>query len=318
MSTSVIEKPKTAVEKRTHTTVDTISLHPEQIAKWRRPDGQRPLRENAKVRAIAEAIRVDGGVLPGILTLGVLDGAYWIIDGQHRLHAFGLSGVKEGFADIRYFHATSMADINREYVELNSRLVAMKPDDFLRGMEGSIEALSAIRRACHFVGYDHIYRKGKGVTVLSMAATLRNWKDSQGDTPARTGGGTACDIAIGMPREEIDGLISFLGHAYVAFGREAEYARLWGALNMTLCMWLYRRLVLIQYSQKTVRISGALFQKCLLSVSADGPYQDWLMGRKISERDRTPGYSRLKIIFSRRLEQELGRKIQLPAPAWTK
>lgn len=317
MPTVAIDKPKTAIEKKTRTTVDTISLTAERIAKWKRPDGQRPLRENRKVREIAETIREDGGVVPGILTLGVLDGAYWIIDGQHRLHAFGLSGVKEGYADVRYFYATSMADINREYVELNSRLVTMRPDDFLRGMEGSIAALSSIRQACPYVGYDHIYRSGKNATVLSMAATIRSWKDSQAETPARGGGESSIDIALGMIPEEVSGLVSFLGHAYIAFGSDAEYARLWGTLNMTLCAWLYRRLVLGGYSQKTPRIGGGLFQKCLLSVSADNGYQDWLMGRRLSERDRAPAYSRVKAIFARRLEQELGKKVQLPAPSWT-
>lgn len=317
MSASVIERPKTAVEKKTHTTVDTISLHPEQIAKWKRPDGQRQLRENAKVRAIAQKIIDDGGVLPGIITLGVLNGVYWTIDGQHRLHAFGLSGLREGFADVRYFHANTMADLNREFVELNSRLVPMRPDDLLRGMEGSIEALAAIRQACPFVGYDHVYRNGKSGSVLSMAVAIRNWSDSTNDTPARySNGRSPADFAQLMSVEEIAGMVGFLNCAHVAFGNDADYARLWGSLNLTLSMWLYRRMVLSQYSPKTPRLSAALFQKCLLSASANGPYQDWLQGRRLTDRDRAPAYARLKSIFARRLEEELGRRVQLPQPTW--
>jgi hypothetical protein len=317
MSALIIEKPKTAIEKKTRTTVDTISVTAERIAKWKRPDGQRPLRENKKVRDLAEAIKLDGGVLPGIITLGVLGGSYWIIDGQHRLHSFGLSGVKEGYADVRYFHAMSMADICREYVELNSRLVTMRPDDFLRGLEGSIPALAFIRNSCPFVGYDQIHRNGQNATLLSMAVALRNWRDSQSDTPCRVANTKPAEIAEAMPEEDTAAMTSFLSHAYNAFGKDPEYARLWSSLNLTLCMWLYRRLVLSQYSQKTPRISGALFQKCLLSVSADSAYQDWLMGRRLSERDRGPAYARLKTIFARRLETELGKKVQLPAPSWT-
>ena len=59
-------KPKTAIEKKTHTTVDVIGLYPDQIKKWKVPMGQRPLRENAKVRAVAEQIKAEKGVVPGM------------------------------------------------------------------------------------------------------------------------------------------------------------------------------------------------------------------------------------------------------------
>lgn len=58
-------------------------------------------------------------------------------------------------------------------------------------------------------------------------------------------------------------------------------------------------------------------KKCLMSVSADSDYLAWLPGRNLSERDRSPCYSRLKVIFSRRLTEDNGGKKQmLPAPAW--
>jgi hypothetical protein len=317
MGTLSVVRPKTAIEKKTRTTVDTISLSAERIAKWKLPGGQRPLRENAKVRELAETIKADGGVVPGILTLGVLDGVYWIIDGQHRLHAFALSGVKEGFADVRYFHAETMSDINREFVELNSKLVSMRPDDFLRGLEGSIENLGKIRKACPFVGYDQIRRNGSTSMIVSMSAALRNWRNAATETPSLSGGMSAVALAESLVDEEVRGLIDFMIVAQNAFGREPEYARLWAALNMTLCMWLYRRLVITQYSPKTPRLEKGIFSKCLLSVSADSNYQDWLLGRKLGDRDRSPAYARLKAIFIKRLEQELGKKLQLPAPAWS-
>lgn len=313
-----VVRPKTAIEKKTRTTVDTISLCAERISKWKLPGGQRPLRENAKVRELAETIKADGGVVPGMLTLGVLDGCYWIIDGQHRLHAFALSGIKEGFADVRYFHAETMADINREFVELNSKLVSMRPDDFLRGLEGSIESLGKIRRACPFVGYDQIRRNGNASPIVSMSAALRNWRSASAETPASSNSGvSSVGLAESLVDEEARGLIDFLIIANNAFGREPEYARLWGSLNLTLCMWLYRRLVITQYSQKTPRLEKGIFSKCLLSVSADSNYQDWLLGRNLGERDRSPAYARLKAIFSGRLQQELGKKVPLPAPTWS-
>jgi hypothetical protein len=49
-----------------------------------------------------------------------------------------------------------MADMGEEFVNLNSQLVTMRPDDIRRGLEGTIEALPTIRRECPFVGYDMI------------------------------------------------------------------------------------------------------------------------------------------------------------------
>lgn len=318
MSHLTILKPKTVPERRTRTTVDTIMVTPERIAKWKLPSGQRPLRENAKLRMISEQIKQDGGVIPGVLTIGILSGAYWIIDGQHRLHAFSISGVTEGYADIRFVHAESMVDITDEFVRLNSDIVRMRPDDFLRGLEGSIFALQAIRKACPFVGYDQI-RRGTSGPILSMSCVLRWWRGSGMETPSGSVSGmSAVDLAQSTTDEEVSGIIDFLHLANEAFGRDVQYAQLWTGLNMVLCMWMFRKLVLTQYSPKTPRIDRATFKKCLMSVSADSVYQDWLHGRHMGERDRSPAYARLKSIFGKRLQQELtGSKVQLPAPDWS-
>lgn len=311
-------KPKTMSEKRTGTTLDTMIFTPEMIAKIKRPPGQRPLKVNSKVRELAEKIRQDGGVLPGIITLGKMDGIYYTIDGQHRLHAFLLSCCKEGFADVRLLHAASMKEIHAEFVELNSRLVQMRPDDFLRGMEDSVPALQQIRAICPFVGFDKIVRTATGCgPVVSMSAMLRSWRISAAEAPASASGGSAVAMAEEMVEEETRGLTEFLTLADDAFGRDLEFRPLWGSLNMILCMWLYRRTVITQYSPKTPRLDKATFKKCLLALSADSGYIDWLVGRRIGEHDRSPAYGRIKAIFAARLTLELGKKPQLPQPEWS-
>lgn len=311
-----VMKPKTAVEKKTGTTLDTLEFTPEMIAKFQLPTGQRPLRENAKVRALAEQIKVDGGVIPGIITLGKMKDVYYIIDGQHRLHAFLMSCQSKGYADCRLLHTDDMREINREFVELNSRLTQMRPDDFLRGMEDSAPPLQHIRRTCPFVGYD-IVRRGCAGPIVSMSAVLRQWAISASEAPSTVSGGTAQDIARDMIETDAQQLAEFLTLAYDAFGRDLEFRPLWGSLNLSLCMWLYRRLVIAQYSPKTPRIDRATFKKCLMTVSTASAYLDWLVGRRAGERDRSPAYARLKALFASRLIAELGRKVFLPAPEWS-
>jgi hypothetical protein len=82
-------------------------------------------------------------------------------------------------------------------------------------------------------------------------------------------------------------------------------------------MWLWRNTVLAGYSQKSVRLTAGQFGKCLMALSADGPYLDWLVGRLLSERDRSPCFARLRAIFVRRIEADRpGVKILMPGPTW--
>jgi hypothetical protein len=54
----------------------------------------------------------------------------------------------------------------------------------------------------------------------------------------------------------------------------------------------------------------------LIGLSADANYTEWLVGRNMSDRDRSPCYGKIKSIFARSLERELGKKIYMPKPEW--
>lgn len=307
--------PKSTPQKATHTTVDTIVVTPEIMKGWKNPPFQRPLRVNDKVRALSERIKLDGGVLPGVITLGVLSREKYLLDGQHRREAYLLSGCEEGFTDVRLHHFDTMADMGEEFVNLNSALVRLRPDDILRGLEGSLEGLTTIRRRCPFVGYDFI-RRGEKSPILSMAMVLRSWFGSAPDVPTSSGD-SAQARAVALSVTDAEACCEFLLTAERAWGREAQYARLWGTLNLTLCAWIYRRTVLTQYSPKSARLTKDLFKNCLMSLSASDNFIDWLLGRQLSERDRSPAYGRIKSIFVKRIEVETGTKPQMPAPAWS-
>jgi hypothetical protein len=115
-------------------------------------------------------------------------------------------------------------------------------------------------------------------------------------------------------------MVVFLATAHAAWGRDPENFRLWSNLTLALCMWLWNRLVMDRdrfgnkrYAVLTVND----FKKCLMSVSADADYLAWIIGRNLSDRDRSPAYTRLKAIFVRRLNQDApSKKWQLPSPAW--
>jgi len=316
-----IPKLQTVNEKKTKTTLEVMLVTPAQLEKWKSPPFQRPVRQNEKVKLLAEELKHDGGIWPGIVTLGILDGETYIIDGQHRKEAFQISGLKEGLINACIHYFQTMADMGEEFVKLNSQLVRMRPDDILRGLEESISGLKKIRMVCPFVGYDFIRRNTSNAPVVGMSLIIRAWCGSSNEVPSPAHGGlSAAGMAQNMDEPEYDSLIQFLSMAHTAFGRDPQYSRLWGGLNLIISMWMYRRLVLnppASPNSRTQQLTKDMFKKCLMSVSATEDYVDWLLGRNIGERDRAPAYARLKSIFAKRLAQEVGHKVSLPQPAWS-
>ncbi len=300
--------------------METIIVTQPMVAAWKIPPFQRPLRINEKVRAVTEQIKTSE-TIEGVVTLGRLrnDTSHYIVDGQHRIEAFKLSEIAEAFADVRVVSFVSMSDMADEFVRLNSSLAKMRPDDILRGMEASIASLKAIRKSCEFVGYDQI-RRGKASPVLSMSALLRCWGAASYETPAGSSSGlSAAGLAQALDQTSLQNLISFLAVAHSAWGRDPEYHRLWGNLNLALCMWLWNRLVIDRDrigSKRYVVLTIPEFKQCLMSLSANGDYLDWLQGRNLNDRDRSPCYSRIKGIFARRVSGNDSKKVSLPSPAW--
>lgn len=300
--------------------METIIITQSMVGAWKIPPFQRPLRINEKVRSVTEQIK-HSETIEGVVTLGKLrsDPSHYIVDGQHRIEAFKLSEMAEAFADVRVVSFISMSDMADEFVRLNSSIAKMRPDDILRGLEESTPALKAIRKSCEFVGYDQI-RRGKASPVLSMSALLRCWGAAGYETPAASSSGlSATGLAQAIDQTSLQNLIAFLAVAHSAWGRDPEYHRLWGNLNLALCMWLWNRLVIDRDrigSKRYVVLTIPEFKRCLMSLSAERDYLDWLQGRNLNDRDRSPCYSRIKSIFSRRISADSSKKVSLPSPAW--
>lgn len=301
-------------QKQTQSRTDTIVVDANAVKEWKAPPFQRPIRVNAKVMALSEYLKQNGGVLPGVLTIGIFDGKLYIVDGQHRLEAWKISELKEAYSDVRYMQFDTMAEMAEEFVQLNGRIVNMRPDDILRGLEATSEPLRLIRHQCPFVGYDQI-RRGPRNPIVSMSALLRCWFGSARDIPA-SGGQSAADVARSVTVEDAAKCIEFVQLAEKAWGRDPEYQRLWSNLNVTMCMWIYRRTVLATYSAKSPKLTKELFRQCLTSLSASPDYLDFLIGRNMTDRDRAPCYRRVKGLFVRTLEREFNRKVKFPSPEW--
>lgn len=309
--------------KASQSKMETIIINQPMVNNWRIPPFQRPLRLNCKVQAVTEAIKASE-VVEGVLTLGALknDAALYIVDGQHRIEAFRLSGLKEAIADVRVVTFLSMAEMAEEFVQLNTALVKMRPDDILRGLEATVPALREISKRCEFVGYGQIKRNGSGGPIVSMSALLRCWGASQYEVPSSSSiPGGVIGLAQGIDQDSLNNLLAFLQVAYTAWARDPEYYRLWGGLNMTISMWLWRRLVIDKERsgpKRYISLDIPKFKKCLMALSNENDYLSWLHARTFAEGNRAPCYTRMKAIFVRRLAEDStsAKKPTLPAPAW--
>lgn len=319
MSANVIGLNTKRAPRAVASEMDTVFLTPSIIDKWTIPPFQRPLRINAKVQALAEEMVRNSVSIKGVLTLGKLksDDRTFLVDGQHRVEAFRISGIKEIIADIRIVHFLSMGDMAEEFVELNSHLVRMKPDDLLRGLEPTHTVLRHIREECKFIGYENIGRTSSGAPVVGMSTVIRCWLGSATETP-NVSKGTALMLLPQLDEVSAEQLIAFMQAAYQAWGRDHEYRRLWSSLNLSMTMWMWRVCVLRREKgqKRHTHFTAAQFKACMMAMSASPDYTMWLQGRIMGDRDRNPCYMRLKAIFTRRLAQETGVKARFPQPAW--
>jgi hypothetical protein len=301
--------------------MDTILLTPAGVERWERPPFQRELKVTPKVLAFSEELKTNKGVISGIITLGKLDSKTYIVDGQHRIEAFRLSQLAEGIADVRICTFDTMAEMGEEFVKLNSALRRLMTDDILRGLEGSNEFLATIRKRCPFVGYDNLRRGNSNMKLVAMSTSIRTWFGSEGGMP--TNGPNSTECVRQLDTDNTDALTRVLTVCYEAWGKDPENFRLWGALNLGVVWWLWRRLVL---KQDGARPRGGLaptvldpgqFRQCLMALSANSQYVNWLHGRNMCERDRSPSYVRVKQVFAGRLGgMGFGRPL-LPSPDWS-
>lgn len=296
--------------------MDTVMVTPREIQKWKLPPFQRPLRVNDKVIALAEGLKSGalGGVIPGVITIGELNGEQYLIDGQHRKEAFIMSKIDEAVVDVRICTFDTMAAMGEHFVELNTALVKMRPDDVLRGLESSLPGLEELRKKCPFVGYDQV-RRGTHGAILSVSAVMRCWFGSATEVPAAQST-SVVNLAKEFSDEECKRLIAYLNAMYTAWGREQDNYRLWSNLNLCVVAWLWRRTVLGRYSAKSVALTAQQFTECATGLADDPNHTSWLVGRNLTDRDRGHCYNHIKVIFAARLKEMTGKQPMLPAPVW--
>jgi hypothetical protein len=300
------------------TEMDAKIVSLEEMNSWVLPSFQRAEKLTAKVKEAAAELKTNGGIVSGTILLGKLrgdDATIYLVDGQQRRLACNLSGEKQFYIEYSLKTYVSFIAMAGEFTRANGRLVAFKPDDHLRAFEVTHPHLKKLREDCNFLGYGHAgrnAREGRG-SILSMSCALKCWFGSAQESPAVYG--QATELVEQLDEIQCQHMTVFLNLAFGAWERDKCHIRMWANLNLLMCMYLYRKLVI---EPRGSTLPKGMFRNCLMSVAADSTYSDWLLGRQVYERDRDPCFKRLKRIFLARLAQEYNGKnrFQFPKPEW--
>jgi hypothetical protein len=254
--------------------------------------------------------------IPGTLIFGRFEGTDYLIDGQHRIYgAFALAAglralpgttsfdVEGGWrpacaiASIEIRPYDSMAEMGKAFAGFNKKLVALKPDDLLRALEGTNTFLRDIREACPFIGYEK-NKNTKERIMISMSAAIRTWFGS-GATPAT---GPECSRAQSYLDEgETKAIVAFFSSAEAAGWVDTNYTRLWGTLNIGINMWLYRKLVLgaankFRGGGDFMALTGEQYVECMKELR-NLDYTKFLGSRALRYQDRAPTYDYIQELF---------------------
>lgn len=283
------------------------------------PDIQRDLRLTPKVKAIGIVIG-QTKLIPSTITIGIYDGKQYLLDAHHRVEGWKMyveNGGEDGVcALVNWIHFDTQAAMALKFVELQMCLVRMRPDDGLRALQHSSPPLQLIKDECPYVGFGAIQRCNTTSAVLSMSVLLRCWMGSKPETPV-TSSGAALDITLAMNMVDARQCADFVALAHRAWGRVAEYSRLWGALNLTLCMWLYRRMVLDTTTTEVTHLTPDQFRMCLVALTNSTPniddYVEWLRSKTMNHQNRQIAMQRyILALFSARIRQERGQRARKP------
>lgn len=318
-----IEIPATTVMNKLpadRTVVKKIVMTRAMVKEWKAPPFQRPLSHNKRLEEFSKQLVTDA-TIDAPIHLGFWEGETYIIDGQHRTEGFLASGLARvrGFVTIKDYPAGDVGrrEMAEDYIRLSRDIVKLRPDDTLRALESTNQYLKVIRNSCPFIGYDQIRRNTTSSAVLSMNVVVRAWHGSANEIPS-TPKHSAYDNARHLTVEDCNHLEQFLMLAFEAWGREFCNRRLWSALNLTLCMWLYRRVVMpaTRSLSRCTRLTPKQFLSGLRGLSGSSNYVDWLTGRSLHERERSPAYGRLRSIFVTVLNEEMKQRVLMPSPTW--
>jgi hypothetical protein len=218
-------------------------------------------------------------------------------------------------AELRWEFFDDYAKMALRFDKLQRHMAKMKPDDGLRALEHSVPVLAYIKKSCLFVGYGKIQRAESTSASLSMSVLVRCWVGSESAVPTSSPG-AARELVQAMDQSTAERCVEFATLAFRAWENNSEFGPLWGTVNLTLCIWLYRRMVLAP-STEVKPMTREQFGRFLMALT-DDDYIEFLRGKQMTRNSRNAVMTRLETrltTFLKKVDPKVRRPC-LPKRDW--
>ena len=95
-------------------TANLVMLTKEITKKWKTPPCRKELKVTSKLKKLAVMVAKDEAI-PGVITVAVVKGVTYVVDGQFRLEAFIRSGLPVVPVQVRVIQGKSLNDLGNEF-----------------------------------------------------------------------------------------------------------------------------------------------------------------------------------------------------------
>ena len=281
---------------------------------WKLPNWGREPKSNDIVVSVAADLQVNPH-LKSTLILGIYDNAIWKIDGNHRLLGFLTSGLPSMTAYCMFHKCTSHEDMYRIYRIYQRHIRTPTKDDNLKGFEVTHPPLKTISSKCKFVTYGSL--KDYETSRIKMTSVVQAWFDSLSYLPKHVRSN------IEEQAKKIDESAARKINEFLMVCKEGltlQISVLWKQINITLLLWLYRRVVWEMVDEEHEGSDYPVLTKdefvCGLQGLQASSYYQALFQREL-EKDRLETYNSLISHFRNNLRScGIKRRMTLPKPNW--
>lgn len=305
-----------------------IKLTPDVIKSWLTPYWQRPVRFNAKGRQLTEDIKLTRK-LDSVMIVGVVkkrNGKFdlYLVDGHHRKAAFLRSGAPYMDIDVKFVYVDKVEELSPLYLNCQEQITKSTANDNLQGLAVTNEVLQHIKSKCEFITYEGV-RLGTIAHSINMSTVVQIWYDSMLDPPKKntlTPSVSITELAKKLTVDDADHIVQFMTLCRDNFEFKKLSSGLWLHINLVLCLWLFRVLVLREVWEggevyKVKHLTPRQFGVGLLGLKNDKYYLTLMRKKLNSSVDRKEAYQSIAKLFASNLRScGVVSNPKLPRPQW--
>jgi hypothetical protein len=207
---------------------------------WQVPEYNRETTDTKKVNELVEALLREPVLRYDHFIISCRECVLRKVDCNHRVRAFEKSGLPAIRVNIHYIRFDSEEEEVEAYRQKQYQLKRSTPNDRLKVVARTHQPLQRIAELCNFVTFDKACA-GQAGKLVTMSTVVQVYEWSKTNPPRSRSVSSIEDLAKTLTAEDAAQIVEFLLLCREYF--EVKNPSLWKVSNLTLCLWLYRRLI---------------------------------------------------------------------------